>query len=53
MVIFYANSLNAEGAYSIGGTGLIPAGIIVPVSALILILVSFATTPPRDADRFF
>ena len=52
-LFFYADSLNVEGAYSIGGTGLIPAGIIVPVSALLLILVSFVTTPPRDADRFF
>ena len=52
-MFFFADSLSADGAYSVGGTGLIPAGIIVPVSALLLVLVSLATKPPRDTDRFF
>ena len=50
---FYVSSHAVEGAYSVAGTGLIPVGVIVPVSALTLFVVSLATTPPEDTDRFF
>ncbi len=52
-IFFYASSLGVEGAYSVGGTGLIPVGVILPASTLMLIVVSLATTPPEDTDRFF
>jgi len=43
---FYFDSVGAGGAYSVGGTGLLPVGVILPASALVLILVSLLTTPP-------
>ena len=52
-IIFYVSSLGVEGAYSVGGTGLIPVAVIVPVSTVVLVVVSLFTRPPADADRFF
>jgi SSS family solute:Na+ symporter len=42
-------------AYSIGGTGVIPAALILVVSAAVLVLVSLMTQPPRQQvlERFF
>ena len=52
-IYFFADSLGAEGAYSIGGTGLLPIAVIVPASAAAVLFVSLLTRPPADAARFF
>ena len=45
---FYLDSLGSVGLYTVGGTGLLPVGVILPASAAALIAVSLVTTPPRD-----
>jgi SSS family solute:Na+ symporter len=41
--------------YTVGGSGVIPAAVMLPVSAVVLILVSLATPPPEPkvVERFF
>jgi SSS family solute:Na+ symporter len=41
--------------YSVGGTGIVPAAVILLASATAMIVVSWATRPPEPAvvDRFF
>jgi len=50
---FFSQSLRIEGAYTVAGSGLIPAGVIVPASVLALIIVSLATAPPKEISKFF
>jgi SSS family solute:Na+ symporter len=40
--------------YSVGGTGLMPVAVMMPISAAVLVMVSLMTVPPPDAivDRF-
>lgn len=50
---FYWDSLGTSGAYSVAGTGLMPVAVILPASAIVLVVVSYLSTPPADAARFF
>ena len=43
---FFWDSLASEGAYSIGGTGLMPVAVIVPAAALTLVFVSLRRPQP-------
>jgi SSS family solute:Na+ symporter len=51
---FFVKGTSAPG-YTVGGTGIIPAAVIVVVAALVLVAVSLATRPParQVLDRFF
>ena len=42
-------------AYSVGGTGILPAAVILVVSAIVLVVVSLVTRPPerRVLEKFF
>jgi SSS family solute:Na+ symporter len=50
-IYFFWDSLSVSGAYSIGGTGLMPVAVIVPVSLVALVVVSLMTAVPDR--RFF
>ncbi len=45
---FFWDSLSFDGPYSIGGTGLMPVAVIVPLSALSLVAVSLASRERRS-----
>ena len=45
-ICFFWDSLSVEGAYSIGGTGLMPVALIVPAAAVSLVVGSLLTLPP-------
>ncbi len=47
---FFWDSLSVHGPYSIGGTGLMPVGVIVPMAALALVVGSLLTRPPLAAS---
>ncbi len=47
-VWFFWDSLSVEGAYSIGGTGLMPVAVIVPAATFSLVACSWLTPPPRE-----
>jgi SSS family solute:Na+ symporter len=51
---FFARGVTVPG-YTVGGTGIIPAAVILIVSALVLVVVSLMTRPPDShvLDRFF
>jgi SSS family solute:Na+ symporter len=51
---FFVKGTSAPG-YTVGGTGIIPAAVILVVAALVLVAVSLATRPParQVLDRFF
>lgn len=49
---FFVDSLSFEGSYSIGGTGLMPVAVIVPASALAIVVFSlcpWGARSPRTA----
>ena len=47
---FFWDSLSSEGAYSIGGTGLMPVAVIVPAAAFSLVAVSLIPSRARSAS---
>jgi SSS family solute:Na+ symporter len=47
-IYFYVDSLGSTGLYTVMGSGLMPIGVILPVSAAVLVLVSLITSPPPD-----
>lgn len=52
-VVFFWDSLGVEGAYSVGGTGLMPVAILVPASTLALVIGSWLSpAEPRRLLRF-
>ena len=52
-VYFFGQSLQSDGPYTVGGTGLMPVAVIVPASLLALTIVSLATAPPARISKFF
>ena len=50
---FFVDSLGVDGPYSIAGSGLLPIAVIVPASAVAMIVVSLLSRPPADTARFF
>ena len=44
-IYFFWDSLSVHGAYTVGGTGLMPVGVIVPAAAIMLVIVSLASQP--------
>ncbi len=52
-VYFFADSLSVDGPYSIGGSGLMPIAVVVPMSAVVMAVVSLVSKPPAEIDRFF
>jgi len=52
--IYFFNKASGLPTYSVGGTGIVPALVILLASAVAMILVSLVTAPPSDTtiDRF-
>lgn len=53
-IFFFVRGWSVPG-YTVGGSGLIPAAVILPAAAIALVAVSLLTAPPDDARlrRFF
>ena len=53
-IFFFVRGWSVPG-YTVGGSGVIPAAVILAASSLALGVVSLVTTPPDDArlERFF
>jgi solute:Na+ symporter, SSS family len=52
---FYRDSIGSQGLYTVGGSGLMPVGVILPAAAIVLVVVSLLTRPPAESvlKRFF
>jgi hypothetical protein len=54
LFLYYFVHAAQDPGYTLGGTGFMPVGVIVPAAALALVVVSLATTPPpTEALRLF
>ncbi len=55
LFLYYFVRAAEDPGYTLGGTGFMPVGVIVPAAALALAVVSLVTTPPpaETLDRFF
>jgi len=53
-IFFFVRSGAAPG-YTVGGTGIMPVAVILPLACAVLLLVSLVTTPPdrEFLDHFF
>jgi Na+/proline symporter len=53
-IYFFVQGWQTPG-YTVGGTGVLPAAVMVVVSSLVLVVVSFVTRPPKQdvIDMFF
>ena len=54
-ILFYRESIGSQGLYTIGGTGLMPVGVMLPAATIVLVVVSLLTRPPAESvlKRFF
>ena len=49
LFLYYFVHAAQDPGYTLGGTGFMPVGVIVPAAALALVVVSLVTRPPSDA----